>query len=172
MTSTITAEDRRSIAWIDELRQKNINADAEIKSLKLQLDEEKLAAEHRQAIFGGWGEELTQFRQKNINADAEIKSLKLSLADRDEEVKTLKDEVDKQTILANGYRDTSDDYYEEKKELKDEMKSLKLQLADNDHTTFETHEHHRELRDKLNAEIKSLKLHHSSYYYRHHLERL
>ena len=273
MTSTITAEDRRSIAWIDELRQKNINADAEIKSLKLQLDEEKLAAEHRQAIFGGWGEELTQFRQKNINADAEIKSLKLSLADRDEEVKTLKDdadrweanclyaeewedkyangvlgrkkkneiyadsggdddyrqaildeikslklqldeeklayekqdtilfqkyrkkaheiktlklsladrdeevktlkdEVDKQTILANGYRDTSDDYYEEKKELKDEMKSLKLQLADNDHTTFETHEHHRELRDKLNAEIKSLKLHHSSYYYRHHLDRL
>ena len=237
MTSTITAEDRRCIAWIDELRQKNINADAEIKSLKetlsyaaemglrpsslidevkslkLQLDEEKLAAEHRQAIFGGWGEELTQFRQKNINADAEIKTLKLSLADRDEEVKTLKDDADRweanclyaeewEDKYANGvlgrkkkneiYADSGgdDDYRQaildeikslklsladrdeevkrlcsqaierrqEKKELRDEIRSLKFQLADNNGETLSTHEHHRELRDKLHAEIKSLKL--------------
>ena len=175
---------------ITEHHEKEDKLNAEIKSLKLQLDEEKLAAEHRQAIFGRWGEELTQFRQKNINADAEIKSLKLSLADRDEEVKTLTDKVDKQTILANGLltkwvshgeslkdeiktlklsiadRDEevkrlcsqAIERRQEKKELRDEIRSLKFQLADNNGETLSTHEHHRELRDKLHAEIKSLKL--------------
>ena len=66
---------------------------------------------------------IKELRQKNINADAEIKSLKLSLADRDEEVKTLKDEVEKQTILANSYRDTTEEYYEEKKELRCKQKT-------------------------------------------------
>ena len=96
-------------------------------------------------------EELTQhqasideLRQKNINADAEIKSLKLSLADRDEEVKTLCSQAIERR--------------QEKKELRDEIRSLKFQLADNDYSVYSTHEHHRELRDKLNAEIKSLKL--------------
>ena len=50
-------------------------------------------------------------------------TLKLSLADRDEEVKTLKDEVEKQTILANSYRDTTEEYYEEKKELRCKQKT-------------------------------------------------
>ena len=112
----MTAEDRRTIAWIDELRQ------------------------------------------KNINADAEIKSLKLSLADRDEEVKTLKDEVDKQTILANGYRDTSDDYYEEKKELNAEIKSLKQVFVSAEISrTHELAALELSLADR-DEEVKSLKL--------------
>tara|TARA_R110002074_G_scaffold66884_7_gene157763 strand:- start:1020 stop:1388 length:369 start_codon:yes stop_codon:yes gene_type:complete len=116
MTCEMTAEDRRTIAWIDELRQ------------------------------------------KNINADAEIKSLKLSLADRDAEVKTLKDEVDKQTILANGYRDTSDDYYEEKKELNAEIKSLKQVFVSAEISrTHELAALELSLADR-DEEVKSLKL--------------
>ena len=39
-----------------------------------------------------------------------------------------------------------------------EINTLKVQLADGDRSTLSTHEHHRELRDKLVAEIETLKL--------------
>ena len=62
----------RAMNW-DDLVQKNIDAEAEIESLKLSLE---MNRDH--------------LVQKNIDAEAEIETLKLSLADRVEEVKSLK----------------------------------------------------------------------------------
>ena len=65
----------RAMNW-DDLVQKNIDAEAEIEALKLSLE---MNRDH--------------LVQKNIDAEAEIETLKLSLADRVEEVKSLKAEI-------------------------------------------------------------------------------
>ena len=120
------------LAKIASLRQVNINAHAEIETLKLCVADRD---EHADALKDEIKSLRHFFSAQRWSADAfallvgedalkdEIKTLSLSLADRNEEVKTLKDEVEKQTILANSYRDTTEEYYEEKKELRCKQKT-------------------------------------------------
>ena len=118
---------------------------------------------------------IASLRQVNINAHAEIETLKLSLADRDEEVKSLRHCLQRST---DALKDEIKTLHAQNKALKlsladkihtkmndevvimcrKEINTLKVQLADGDRSTLSTHEHHRELRDKLNAEIETLKL--------------
>ena len=126
--------------------------------------------DYRQAIL----DEIKALNDEN-------KTLKLSLADRDEEVKSLKEDLDEpfaRGASVEALKDEIKTLHAENKALKlsladkihtkmndevvimcrKEINTLKVQLADGDRSTLSTHEHHRELRDKLNAEIETLKL--------------
>ena len=122
-------------AWSAESIRWEANCDAlteEVKTLKLCVADRD---EHADALKDEIKSLRHFFSAQRWSADAfallvgedalkdEIKTLSLSLADRNEEVKTLKDEVEKQTILANSYRDTTEEYYEEKKELRCKQKT-------------------------------------------------
>ena len=164
------------LAKIASLRQVNINAHAEIEKLQ------RCVCAHSDNA-DCWEANCDRWEAKCDKLNAEIETLKLTLADRDEEVKSLRhffgehrssgeahDEIKTLHAENKTLKLTLADRDEEvkslklawriqildEKSLKDEIEALKLQLADGDRSTLSTHEHHRELRDKLNAEIDCL----------------
>ena len=172
------------LAKIASLRQVNINAHAEIEALKETLsyaaemglrpssliDEIKtlkLSLADRDEEVKTWEDKYANCERNRQAILDEIKTLK-------KENKTLKDDDDRWEALHWRAKEWEKANKALKLSLADkihtkmndevvimcrkEINTLKVQLADGDRSTLSTHEHHRELRDKLVAEIETLKL--------------